>query len=81
MQVHGESNFYPMLPGGANNLQVSSLNDVKSINQSDNNAAKAISLDHLGVIAARIRSSVLNHRPGPDTANGHGCLSSMDEVK
>jgi cohesin loading factor subunit SCC2 len=40
--------------------QVSSLDDVKFSNQTDNNAAKTIALDHLGVIAARIRSSVLN---------------------
>jgi len=39
--------------------QVSSLDDVKSTSQTDNNAAKTIALDHLGIIAARIRSSML----------------------
>ncbi|KAF8073449.1 hypothetical protein FPV67DRAFT_1559883 [Lyophyllum atratum] len=39
-------------------FMVSSLDDVKT-SQTDNNAAKTIALDHLGVIAARIRSSML----------------------
>ena len=44
-------------------LQVSSLDDVKmsSTQQSESsNAAKTIALDHLGVVAARIRTSMLN---------------------
>ncbi|EGN98100.1 hypothetical protein SERLA73DRAFT_109431 [Serpula lacrymans var. lacrymans S7.3] len=39
-------------------FMVSSLDDVKS-SQTDNNAAKNIALDHLGTIAARMRSSSL----------------------
>ncbi|KAF9457433.1 hypothetical protein BDZ94DRAFT_1326256 [Collybia nuda] len=40
-------------------FMVSSLDDIKTTSQTDNNAAKTIALDHLGVIAARIRSSTL----------------------
>ncbi|EDR13190.1 uncharacterized protein LACBIDRAFT_292430 [Laccaria bicolor S238N-H82] len=44
----------------ASKFMVASLDDVKSANsQTDTNAAKTIALDHLGVIAARIRSSAL----------------------
>ena len=41
---------------------MSSLDDVKTSNQAENNAAKTIALDHLGVIAARIRSSTLKFK-------------------
>lgn len=61
--------------------QVASLSDVKSISQTDNNAAKAISLDHLGVIAARIRASVLKHRSGVKAEEEDHPLSPMDEVR
>ncbi|OAX39889.1 hypothetical protein K503DRAFT_738603 [Rhizopogon vinicolor AM-OR11-026] len=40
-------------------FMVSSLDDIKTNTQTDTNAAKSIALDHLGVIAARIRSSSL----------------------
>ena len=59
--------------------QVSSLDDVKSSNQTDNNAAKTMALDHLGVIAARIRSSMLRVKRGADD-DGFVGLKPLDEV-
>ncbi|KAG5351628.1 hypothetical protein C0989_005551 [Termitomyces sp. Mn162] len=50
----------------ASKFMVSSLDDVKT-NQTDN-AAKTIALDHLGVIAARIRSIHLSKRSSEDQA-------------
>lgn len=41
---------------------MTSLDDVKTV-QNDSNAAKTIALDHLGVIAARLRTSTLKFRP------------------
>ena len=54
---------------------------MKTTHQADNNAAKTIALDHLGVIAARIRSSTSKVEKDV-TANGHGPmdLRAMDEV-
>lgn len=60
-------------------FQVSSLDDVKSSNQTDNNAAKTMALDHLGVIAARIRSSMLRAMQGTDD-DGFVSLKPLDEV-
>jgi cohesin loading factor subunit SCC2 len=63
---------------------VSSLDDVKTANQGDNNAAKTIALDHLGVIAARIRSSSLCVKPVESPEIGRSGLVStlnpLDEV-
>jgi len=39
--------------------KVSSLDDVKSNSQAENNAAKQTALEHLGVIAAKIHITVL----------------------
>lgn len=63
-------------------LQISSLDDVKSVSQTDNNAMKQIALDHLGVIAARLRSSTLKFKPVDDGGNGKkkSHLRPMDEV-
>ncbi|KAI9448916.1 sister chromatid cohesion C-terminus-domain-containing protein [Russula earlei] len=58
---------------------VSSLDDVKSSSQTDNNAAKTIALDHLGVIAARIRSSMLRSKQGTG-GDGSVGLKTLDEV-
>jgi len=52
---------------------------VKSSSQTDNNAAKTIALDHLGVIAARIRSSMLKVKQGAD-GDGFVGLKPLDEV-
>ena len=59
--------------------QVSSLDDVKSSNQAENNAAKTMALDHLGVIAARIRLSMLRAKQGAGD-DGFIGLKPLDEV-
>ncbi|KAG2365159.1 hypothetical protein BDR07DRAFT_1607621 [Suillus spraguei] len=58
-------------------FMVSSLDDVKTSIQTDTNAAKSIALDHLGVIAARIRSSSLKVKVHDHDKHG---LHSLDEV-
>ncbi|KAJ3559315.1 hypothetical protein NM688_g422 [Phlebia brevispora] len=55
-------------------FMISSLDDVKSSAQTENNGAKNMALDHLGVIAARLRSNAIRH--GQD-ANP---LKALDEV-
>ncbi len=52
---------------------------MKSSSQTDNNAAKTIALDHLGVIAARIRLSMLKTKQGTD-GDGFVGLKPLDEV-
>jgi cohesin loading factor subunit SCC2 len=59
-------------------LQVSSLDDVNSTNTVDNHGAKAIALDHLGVIAARIQSNTLKIEQGREF---DGSLRTMDEAR
>lgn len=61
--------------------QVSSLDDVKLSSQTDNNAARTIALDHLGIIAARIRSSVLKVQRDETSSQKFRALKPMDEVK
>jgi cohesin loading factor subunit SCC2 len=51
---------------------------VNSSSQTDNNAAKTMALDHLGVIAARIRSSMLRTKQGD--GDGFVGLKPLDEV-
>ena len=59
---------------------MSSLDDVKSSSsQTDSNAAKTMALDHLGVIAARIRTSVLKFQKEKE-AGGRKVLKPLDEV-
>jgi cohesin loading factor subunit SCC2 len=61
--------------------QVNSLSDDKSA-QADSNAAKTMALDHLGVIAARIRSSTLKVQK--DVKEGESKyigLKPLDEVR
>ncbi|KAH7906512.1 hypothetical protein BJ138DRAFT_1071604 [Hygrophoropsis aurantiaca] len=57
-------------------FMVSSLDDVKTSNQTDTNGAKSIALDHLGIIAARIRSSMLKAKQ----RQGNAEIRSLDEV-
>ncbi|KAI0064180.1 hypothetical protein BV25DRAFT_1934347 [Artomyces pyxidatus] len=57
-------------------FMVSSLDDVKNSSQTDNNAAKTIALDHLGVIAARLRSSTLKC----SETGGESNLKPLDEI-
>lgn len=56
--------------------QVASLDDVKTSVHIDTNAAKAIALDHLGVIAARLRLSTVKARQRSDKHP----LVPLDEV-
>lgn len=64
-------------------FQVGSLDDVKSSSaQADSNAAKQMALDHLGVIAARIRTSSLKVQKGAAEAEPiYRGLKSLDEVR
>ena len=57
-------------------IQVSSLDDIKSTSQNDNNAVKTLALDHLGVIAAHLRTSTLKFKRDSDNS----ALSPLDEV-
>ena len=61
-------------------LQVSSLDDVKTNSQTDSNAAKTIALDHLGVIAARIRTSILKVQQEIRETASRKALKPLDEV-
>ncbi|KAI1793228.1 hypothetical protein LXA43DRAFT_1124268 [Ganoderma leucocontextum] len=55
---------------------VSSLDDIKSTSQSDNNAMKTLALDHLGVIAAHLRTSTLKFRRDSSDSK----LAPLDEI-
>ncbi|KAI0366939.1 hypothetical protein BV20DRAFT_951369 [Pilatotrama ljubarskyi] len=64
-------------------FMVSSLDDVKSA-QNDNNAVKTLALDHLGVIASHLRTSMLKFKR--DSEDSALCpldeiLSSLDTAK
>lgn len=70
-----------LLLGIACRYMVSSLDDIKSTSQTDNNAAKTIALDHLGVIAARIRSSMLKVKQvNNESGSKFKALKSLDEI-
>ncbi|KDR82399.1 hypothetical protein GALMADRAFT_220397 [Galerina marginata CBS 339.88] len=75
--------FWPEWPAAslilsiASKFMVSSLDDVKTSSQTDNNAAKTMALDHLGVIAARIRTSTLKVKR---TAALKKVVKPLDEV-
>ncbi|KAG7088631.1 hypothetical protein E1B28_012603 [Marasmius oreades] len=78
--------FWPEWPAASLLLSIackfmlSSLDDVKT-NHSDNNAAKTIALDHLGVIAARIRSSFLKLQETTDETRAKSrILKPFDEI-
>jgi cohesin loading factor subunit SCC2 len=58
-------------------VQVSSLDDIKTNSQTDSNAAKTMALDHLGVIAARIRLSMLKFQKDAGSRKG---LKPLDDV-
>ncbi|KAJ7134305.1 hypothetical protein C8R44DRAFT_770123 [Mycena epipterygia] len=64
----------------ASKFMLSSLDDVKTT-QTDSNAAKTMALDHLGVIAARIRTSMLKFQPATDdSAPKVKPLKPLDEI-
>ena len=62
-------------------LEVGSLDDVKT-NQSDTGAARSMALDHLGVIASRLRSTSLKFSSGSSTKGDDGAraLKPVEEV-
>ncbi|KAG5642305.1 hypothetical protein DXG03_003025 [Asterophora parasitica] len=67
----------------ASKFMVSSLDDVKTSQstQVDSNAAKTIALDHLGVIAARIRTSMLKFQHAGDHSGSKlRGLKPLDEI-
>ncbi|KAG6919647.1 hypothetical protein DXG01_003511 [Tephrocybe rancida] len=65
----------------ASKFMVSSLDDIKTT-QTDNNAAKTIALDHLGVIAARIRLSMLKvQNTDSDSGPKYKTLKPLDEAR
>ncbi|KAI9064653.1 hypothetical protein FKP32DRAFT_1625471 [Trametes sanguinea] len=57
-------------------FMVSSLDDIKSSAQNDNNAVKTLALDHLGVIAAHLRTSALKFKQDSDDSS----LTPLDEI-
>ncbi|KAF7357525.1 Sister chromatid cohesion protein [Mycena sanguinolenta] len=65
----------------ATKFMLSSLDDVKTT-QTDSNAAKTMALDHLGVIGARIRSSMLKFQPNKEeeSAPKFKPLKPLDEI-
>ncbi|KAF5337499.1 hypothetical protein D9758_013605 [Tetrapyrgos nigripes] len=70
-----------LLLGIACKYMVASLDDVKtSQKESDNNAAKTIALDHLGIIAARIRSTLLKVQQEHEDSRGKKLLKPMEEI-
>jgi cohesin loading factor subunit SCC2 len=60
--------------------KVGSLDDVKT-NQSDIGAARSVALDHLGVIASRLRSASVKFGKSSATGcSGKRALKPMEEV-
>lgn len=59
---------------------MSSLDDVKTNPQTDSNAARQMALDHLGVIAAKIRSSILKFHLETGNRTAKNPLKPLDEV-
>ncbi|KAK7056612.1 Sister chromatid cohesion protein 2 [Paramarasmius palmivorus] len=78
--------WWPEWPGAAVLLGVvgrvllSSFDETNAKNTHvDNNALRAIALDHLGVIAAKIRGSALKFDSGRDEGQGRG-LKGLDQI-
>ncbi|KIJ54752.1 hypothetical protein M422DRAFT_775001 [Sphaerobolus stellatus SS14] len=75
--------YWPEWPAAALLLRIvcaymiTSLSD-KTNNTIDNNAAKTLALDHLGVIAARLVTSSLKFKKG--SAGNEGHLKNIDEI-
>lgn len=61
---------------------MTSLDDKAGNAQGDSNAAKTMALDHLGVIAARIRTSALKvQKVNEETDAKYLALKSLDQVR
>ncbi|KAL5501640.1 SCC2 [Sanghuangporus vaninii] len=80
--------FWPEWPAASLVLSVackymiSSLDDVKS-SSNDNNASKALALDHLGIIAARLRANALKWSKADSDAStnaGVTAIKSLDDL-
>ncbi|KAH7885125.1 sister chromatid cohesion C-terminus-domain-containing protein [Phlebopus sp. FC_14] len=75
--------YWPEWPAASLTLSVickflvASLDDVKTSVQTDTNGIKAIALDHLGVIAARIRTSSLKVR---ERSEKQHAIVPLDEI-
>ena len=69
--------LFILLSSSSPNSQITSLDDVKS--STENNGAKNIALDHLGIIAARLRSNVVQTSQGTSTLEYS--LKPLDEVR
>jgi len=78
--------FWPEWPAAAlilsiaSKFMVTSLDDVKTNSQTDSNAAKTMALDHLGVIAARIRTSILKVQKQKQDTSTKG-LKPLEDVR
>ncbi|KXN83113.1 Protein rad9 [Leucoagaricus sp. SymC.cos] len=59
---------------------VNALDDKHTHSQVDSNAAKTIALDHLGVIAAKIRTAMLKFQAKGDQETKGRPLKSMEEI-
>lgn len=78
LQVHG-SRLTPLFPFtmdfSQTMLQITSLDDIKSASQNDSNATKSLALDHLGVIAGKLRANSVNWKDSPT------CIEPLDDVR
>lgn len=63
------------------NVKVASLDDVRSSSANDNNAAKSMALDHLGLIAARLKACALKFFTTEDRPAGQSSLLPLEEVR
>ena len=80
LQVHGSSSQFYSISVNLTDIfeQLSSLDDVKSSAQNDNNAFRSLALDHLGIIAGCLRTKVLKLGGVTNTDNEN--LKALDEV-
>jgi cohesin loading factor subunit SCC2 len=55
---------------------------VKTVSQNDNNAQKSMALDHLGIIAGRLRQCVQKYGRTAEKSNAIGLnLKTVEEVR
>lgn len=89
VQIHGQHRCISFFYRGiveivsSTPIQISSLDDVKSATQNDNNASKAMALDHLGVIAGRLRANMMKFgrtRLDVRPLRAEASLRTVDEV-
>ncbi|KAL4249287.1 Sister chromatid cohesion protein [Abortiporus biennis] len=79
--------FWPEWPASclileiACNYMIGSLKDAGNSAQNDNNAAKTMALDHLGVIAARLRTTHLKFQGNPNRLRSMEQVSNSHDIK